>query len=445
MPKIKLTDAAVQKLKAPKGGRAEFFDVTLPGFALRVSGATERNPEGRRSWCLFYRFGGEQRRITFDPPYPALGLADARRRAGDALQLLAAGKDPIAEKADLKRNAARKPDTVAAAVDLFIKRHLEAKKRAPRYITETRRNFDNHVLPRWGERDIKTISRRDVIELLDAVMDAGTQVRREDGKKHHIPGGPISANRTLAAVRALFNWALRRGIIDSTPAALVERPGAETRRERTLAADEIRAVWQGAEKMGGAAGAFFRTAMLLGQRRDETARMRWGDLDLEAGIWSIPADMTKAGRAHMVPLPPAAIDVLRHIPRKMAEAPDGTLSPSPHVFTVGGRSPISGFTALKRRLDKKVSEIRGTADQDGLEPWTIHDLRRTAATEMARLGVPRLTISKLLNHADRTVTAIYDRHDYLTEKRDGLARWAGYVEGLNKPAVANVVEMRRVS
>ena len=135
-------------------------------------------------------------------------------------------------------------------MDLFIKRHLEAKRRAPRYIEETRRNFDNHVIPRWGDHDIKSIGRRDVTELLDAVMDEGSKVKVKDGRRRHVPGGPIAANRTLAAIRALFNFVLRRGIIDATPVALVERPGEETRRERTLSADEARAVWSAASSLG---------------------------------------------------------------------------------------------------------------------------------------------------------------------------------------------------
>ena len=213
MPTVKLTDAAIQRFKVPHGARVDYFDASLPGFALRVAGPSDRAPEGRRTWTLFYRFAGTQKRLSFEPPYPALGLAAGRKRAGDALAMLSEGKDPAAAKAATKEAAAQAPDTIAKVVDLFIQRNLEAKGRAPRYIEETRRNFGNHVLPRWGKRDIKTITRRDVAELLDAVMDVGSKVKR-DGKRLTIPGGPIAANRTLAAIRALFNFALRRGIIE---------------------------------------------------------------------------------------------------------------------------------------------------------------------------------------------------------------------------------------
>jgi integrase len=445
MPKVKLTDAAVQKLSAPSGGRVEYFDVTLPGFGLRVAGPTPRNPDGRRSWVLFYRHGGEQKRLTLEPGYPAMGLAAARKRAGEALGMLADGKDPGLEKARAKAEAARRPDTIANVVDEFVRRNLEGKRRAHRYIQETRRNFRNHVLSRWGERDIKAITRRDVIELLDAIGDHGSDVRGENGERKHVPGGPICANRTLAAVRALFNWALRRGIIDSTPVALVERPGEETRRERTLSADELRAIWPQAQKLGAPAGPFFLTLMLLGQRREETAGMRWADLDLKEATWTIPAEMTKAGRGHVVPLPAVAIEVLSVLPRKTSRTPAGALQPSPYVFTLGGASPISGYSALKKRLDAAVTKSRMQAGLAALAPWTVHDLRRTAATEMARLGVSRFIIGRILNHADRSITGIYDRHSYLAEKRQALDLWAREMESLTKPTPDNVAQFRRAA
>jgi len=438
MPTVKLTDAAVQRLKAPRGGRVDYFDASLPGFALRVAGPTDRTPEGRRTWTLFYRYGGTQKRLSFDPPYPALGLAEARRRAGNALAALAEAKDPAAAKAEAKAATARTPDTIANVIELFIKRGLELKHRAPRYVEETRRNFRNHVLPRWGERDIKSITRRDVIELLDAVMDHGSKVKRGDGKRRKAPGGPISANRTLAAIRALFNFALRRGIIDSTPVALVERPGQETSRDRTLNAEETRAIWQAADGLGSPFGPFFRLALLTGQRRNEIAQMRWADLDLNAGTWTLAAEATKAGRAHVVPLTLPAVEILRGLPRK-AVTTDRATKPSPYALTTAGDAPISGFSKAKPRLDQAIAKAR---DGAALAPWTIHDLRRTVATEMGRLGVSRFVIGRILNHADRAVTGIYDRHSYLAEKRHALELWAQYLDTLTRPTGGNVVALR---
>jgi Arm domain-containing DNA-binding protein len=199
MPTIKLTDAAVQRLKAPPGGRVDYFDAAFPGLALRVTGAVDQRPE-RRTWTLFYRIGGRQRRLTFEPGYPALSLAEARAAATQAQLQIKAGIDPAEMKAAAKEKAARAPDTLANVAESFIRLDLERRKRAPRYITDVRRIFGNHVLPRWADRDVKTITRRDVIELLDSIMDTGSVVKSTNGKKRRLPGGPVIANRTLAAV-----------------------------------------------------------------------------------------------------------------------------------------------------------------------------------------------------------------------------------------------------
>ena len=431
-----LTDAAVQRLKAPPGARIDYFDAAFPGLALRVTGAIDQRP-ARRTWTLFYRFGGKQRRLTFEPGYPALGLAEARNAATQAQVQIRGGVDPAVVRVAAKEKAARAPETIANVVEMFIRLDLERRKRAPRYITDTRRNFSNHVLPRWADRDIRTITRRDVIELLDAVMDGGTVARKADGKRRNLPGGPIIANRTLAAIRALFNWALRRGMIDATPAALVEAPGEETARARVLTSDEIRVIWACAEDTAYPFGPFFRFALVTGQRREEVARMEWDQLDLNGRTWTLSAEVTKAGRTHIVPLTPLAIEILKALPRKAFTFGQWT-KPSRYVFTTAGDTPISGFSKAKTRLDQYIAEHRGGA---ALAPWTIHDLRRTCATEMARLGVPRLIIGKVLNHADRTVTGIYDRYAYLREKGHALESWAQYLGNLIQSPGTNIVAL----
>ena len=429
VPIVKLTDIAIQRFKADPGTRVDYFDASFPGFGVRVSGPTPRVTGGRKSWMLFYRHNGRQSRITFDPPYPALGLADARRKAGEALAQLSQGIDPAGERlAAAEAAQARKADTMESVVDEFMRRRMAGK--APRYVQETRRNFDNHVLPRWRNRELTSIKRRDVIELLDAIADGGTEVRQPDGRMKRLPGGGIAANRVLAAVRALFNWAVRRGILEVSPATLVERPGQETRRERVLTADELRAVLPVMQAIDGSVGAFFRMVLLTGQRREETATMQWADVDLDAGAWTIPAARTKAGRSHVVPLAPAAVALLRSLPRVKIATKAGHLIDTPHVFTIGGDRPISHYSVSKRRLDAAVTIARSAAGLDPIEPWTLHDLRRTAATEMGRLGVPRFIIGRVLNHADRSVTSIYDRHTYIAEKRQALEAWADYLAGL---------------
>jgi integrase len=444
-----MTDAAVQRTTArradqkPAEEEADFHRRLLAEGALRVDWFDD-HPRDRqrglvlrvstrlgedqshvtsRTWAVLYRVkgSGKLRRLTIGD-YPSYSLADARTEAEEATKSARRGIDPAEQrKAAAKAEAARSADTIEKVVDEFMTRHMAGKERSPRYIKETRRIFDSYVLPRWRGRAIGDITRRDIIELLDKVFD---------------DGAPIAANRTLAAVRKLLNWALQRGLIEASPATLIERPGEEQQRDRTLAADEIRALWPQFDALGFPFGRFFQMALATGQRREEVAGMRWPEIKAIAAVatpadarmtpiewtWTMQADRTKADRAHVVPLSPIATEILGNLPRLGA-----------YVFTSTGARPISGYSKAKAALDKAVDVEQKKAGAKSLEHWTIHDLRRTAATEMARLGIARLIIGKVLNHADRTVTGIYDRHQYLAEKRRALEVWGQYLGGLVKP------------
>jgi integrase len=400
MPTARLTDASVKRLPAPPGTRIDYGDLAFPGLSLRVSGCVGSRPE-RRVWAYTYRIGGKQKRLTIGH-YPDVSLAQAREAAGKARQQVRAGTDPAAAREEAKRQ----DTTVATVAESFIRLDLERRNRAPRYIEETRRIFRNHVLPRWGHRDIASITRRDIIALLDDVMERGTVSTGPDGKRRKLKGGPILANRTLSAVRAMLNWCLRRGMIETTPGTLVERPGEETRRERTLTASEIRAIWNAAEQLGYPYGPYFKIAMLTGQRRAEVAKMEWGQVDLDKAIWTA---QTKGNKTNEVPLVRMAVDILRTVPR---------IAGTDFVFTMNGHGAVTGFSRAKKLIDQATPE---------LAPWRNHDLRRTVATELGRLRVARFIIERVLNHTDRSVTAIYDRHTYLDEKRAALEQWADHL------------------
>ena len=445
MPTIKLTDAAVQKFKAPPGQRVEYFDATLPGFGLRVAGPTPRTPEGRKSWVLFYRHGGDQKRLTLPLPYPALTLADARKQAGDALQLVAKGVDPATERAAIKAEGERKRDTVGSAVETFLASGMKGKKGKPLakgYTDGTKANFENHVLPRWRDRDLASITRREVIALLDAIAAGeAPDGKKPAGKGKRPGGGPVAANRVLAAVRAMFSWALRRGLVELNPCTAVERPGEETRRDRTLTAQEMQELWPLFAGYSYPFGAFFRMLLLTGQRRSEVAGMLWADIDLQARTWTLAADKTKAGRGHVVPLSQAALDILAALPRKSITTKE-TTKPSPYVFTSDGSAPVSGFSRAKIAIDAKVAKARAAAEMDPALGWTLHDLRRTAATEMGRLGTPEFVIAKVLNHASKGITGqVYNRYEYLSEKKQALEQWGVYLERLVS-GNTNVVALR---
>jgi integrase len=367
----------------------------------------------------------QQRRVAIGLHGP-LTVEVARDAAADLYEAVRKGRDPADEQ---KKAARRVPDTVEAVIDEFMVRYMAGKQRAQSYIGDTRATFDNHVLPWWRGRDINSIKRRDVIELLDAIVDAGK---------------PIAANRTLAAIRKLFNWALQRGIIEATPIALVEMPGAEHKRERALSADEVRTIWAAAGELGYPFGLFFRMALATGQRREEVAGMRWADVNESERIWTLPSEMTKAARAHVVPLSPLALELLAEA-KEMADqllAKPENAKLRAYVFTTRGDRPISGYSKAKLRLDKASATVCQAEELPLLEPWTIHDLRRTVGTGLGRLGVSRFIIARVLNHADRTVTGIYDRHEYLEEKRHALEAWGRYLGNLTVPSGANVVSLR---
>ena len=386
MARKKLTDAAVKRLKAPDIGRVEYWDAMLPGFGLRIT------DKGAKSWVVMYRMGGRLRRLTLGS-YPAISLKDARREAGKAMRDVAQGNDPATMKAIARRQRA---DTFEEIAEEFIERYV---KRNTRSWKATESILKRNVISAWGVRPIGEISRRDVIEALDKVMDRGE---------------PYAANRLLAAVRKLFNWALERDIIETSPVANIKAPGREVQRERVLSEGEIKTLWEACERAGYPYGPLVKMLLLTAQRRDEVATMRWSDIEPEAKLWTIPREHTKADRAHEVPLSPLALEILEALPRFAG----------PYIFTTtGGERPVSGFSKGKKSLEKL----------SGMEDWRLHDLRRTAATNMAGLTVPVDTIGRVLNHAQRGVTAVYDRHSYLPEKCRALDVWASKLASIIRP------------
>lgn len=404
MPTMKLTQLAVDRIGKPTGGRIEYFDSQLPGFGLRVTEA------GHKSWVVMYRVGGKLRRFTIDTLAKLPKVDDARREASAIMQRAARGEDPAAEK-KAERNArpepARDPDTVRMIAALFVERYCRPNNRS---WAETERTLRNHVVSRWGDRELANIARRDILDLLDDLVDRGN---------------PIAANRVLAAVRKMFAWAVERDIIAASPVQKVKAPGKETERERVLTDDELIRIWRAAEAMGGNAGGFVRMLALTGQRRDEVATMRWRDVDIEQAVWTLPREATKGDRSHQVPLAPLAVEILQSLPRL-----------GDFIFTTAGDRPISGYSKIKVRTDKLVG-----INQD----WRFHDLRRTCGTGMARLGIAVSTISRVLNHKEGGVTKIYNRYSYLDEKRHALEVWAAHVGRLLNPPEPNVLTLATVT
>jgi integrase len=248
-------------------------------------------------------------------------------------------------------------------------------------------------------------------------------------------GATVTANRELAGIRKFFSWCIEGDIIEVNPAAGIREPAKETARDRVLSDAELRLVWLAAEGDGYPFGPLVQLLLLTAQRRLEAAGAAWSEFDLTGGNWDLPGKRTKNGRAHSVPLSDAALAVLADIPR----FPDGDF-----VFGSGGRSAFTGYSKAKARLDRRIAEIAGGP----VIAWTLHDLRRTAATRMADIGIFPHVVEEILNHASARsgVAGTYNRSRLEPEKRDGLERWGRYVERLVSPdAESTVVDitMRR--
>ncbi len=381
----KLTSVGVKRLRPPAHGRADYADTILPGLHLRVT------DKCHKSWSVVYRINGKQRRMTLGA-YPTLDLIDARAAAREALQAVERGEDPI------QLRHAGEPaaiSTFGAVARSFIERYAK-----PRLATwaQTQSILERHVLPQWGTRPIADIAKRDVILLLDHVVDGGG-----------------SGNRVLSATRRVFNWACERDMLDASPATYIKPPVKEVARDRVLTDDEVVAIWAACGQLGYPMGTFVKMLLLTAQRRTEVATMQWADVDLDAAVWTLPAERAKSGRIHQVPLSPVSMGILGSLPQFSG----------PYIFTTtSGEKAVAAYSAVKRRVDA----LAGVAD------WRLHDLRRTAASGMAKLGTPVNVLSKVLNHvsagAHGGVTAIYNRYAYENEKREALEAWARYVKEL---------------
>ncbi|MCB1469192.1 MAG: tyrosine-type recombinase/integrase, partial [Rhizobiaceae bacterium] len=388
--------------------RREVPDSLLPGLYLVVQ------PSGAKSWAVRYRADGRPRKHTIGR-YPRISLAQARDLGRELLRAVAEGRDPAAEKqAACEGDASDRIDTsFARIVEEFVARHVVPNNK-PSTANETRRLFAKVVAPQWGDRDIKSITKQDVSALLDNEIDRGA---------------PINANRVHAALSKLFNWCVDREILDASPCERVRKPSKERSRDRVLADWELALILEAAKETGWPFGDFVRLLALTGQRRSEVAGMKWSEIDLDEMLWTIPAARTKNGEVHQVPLSEAVVDILQAMPR--------IAGPEAYVLTTTGRSPISGFSRAKTAIDKQVAcRISEDASKArSVERWTYHDLRRTVASGMARLGVDLPVIEKILNHKSGSfagIVAVYQRHGYANEKRSALDAWALHVQRLNQ-------------
>ncbi len=398
MPR-RLTELAATRMRPVPGKRVECFDGPggVAGLSLRI---TER---GIKSWALMYRIGGLQRRLTLGR-HPDLTLAQARVKARAALDQAARGIDPAGDPGE------RRPgrDTVGGVCADYVALHVQRNRlRGGDRIERLLRP----ALAAWGPRPIAAITKRDALDLVDGIAARA----------------PIMANRVQSLLKRVFAWAVDRGILDASPIERLKPPVKERSRDRVLADPELGAIWRASDALGWPWTPIFKLLVLTAARRSEVAGMAWLELDLDRRLWVKPAARTKSGRVHELPLSQATLDLIADLPR---------ISGSDFVFPgrIGG-GPTRSFSGAKQRLDRLA----------GVSGWRIHDLRRTTASGMARVGIAPHVVGAILDHAPAAlggVTAIYNRYSYGPEVQIALERWSEHVARIVAGEPARVVALR---
>jgi integrase len=402
---MKFTKAAVIALKRPanKADHVEWDD-DLPGFGVRMRGDS-------KTWLVQYRVGLRQRRESLGD-LRKVALEDARKAARQRFARAHLGVDPVAEKAKARTAAAAAALTVGSVADKYLT--VKEATHRPNTHTAARRYLMKYWRP-LRDRPLDSVKRADVAALL------------HDLTKAH---GRVAASRARSTLSATFAWAAREGLVDLNPVTATNIPDAGIKaRERVLSLAELAMVWRACRN--DSFGRIVKLLMLVGARRNEVGGLRWSEVDLEASTVTIPGERVKNGRTLMLPLAPAAIDILRSAPR---------LEGRPYVFGRTGEgfgSWSSVMTDLRHRI---------IASGEKLSAFSLHDLRRSAATGMAELGVAPHIVEQILNHqsgSKKGIAGIYNRATYAAEVRSALARWAEALLAAVENRESKVTPLRR--
>lgn len=399
MKNSRLSEDVIKRLSPPAAGnRITYFagariqGAPAPaGFGVRVTAG------GAKSFVLNYRIGIKHRRYTIGS-WPDWSALRAVREARDLRQDIDRGEDP-----QRKKEAGRNPagGTVAVLLDKFISEYARDLDRPLRSANAVESAFKRLVTPQIGRIGIYDLKRSHVVAMLKEIADKR---------------GPVMADQTLAYLRKAFNWYAVNGGDDDFVSPIV-RGMARTKpreraRDRILSDDEIRIIWPALDEAG-TFGALAKTLLLTAQRRDEVAHMRQKEID-KGGLWTIPAERYKTKRPNHVPLSQTAIGIIN-----AQQKSDGC----DYVFASRSKTPFTAFGKNKAKLDEGLRP-----KVDPIPNWTLHDLRRTAKTLMARAGVRPDISERVLGHVIAGVEGTYDRHSYADEKRDALEKLAAMIE-----------------
>jgi integrase len=435
-----LTNAAVQRLKPNNDGTTREVRDGAHGLALCIYAS------GVRSWIIrFRRPDGRPAKLTLGPFSPRehsgepvirapLTLAGARRLAIDVRRQLALGIDPAAEHQATRRAARaaaveRSRNSFGTAAIAFVRDHARPKQRRWREtasllgVTPDLELIPGGLASRWAVRPVAEITAHDVYELIE-------DCRRRGVPGREFRGGSGSARSMYSTLSKFFSWLIEHRQIERNPCASVKRPGTPEARERVLSDDEIRALWAACDQVSTPFGALVRLLLLTGQRRDEIRLMKWSEIDSD--LWTIPGSRTKNHREHQLPIAPMVHQILDGLPRV----------DSCDLVFVGhtGHTAISGFSKLKRALDAAMGP--------GVPPWRVHDLRRTAASGMARAGADLHVIERTLNHVSGSfsgIVGVYQKHRFADEVKAALIAWENLLAEITSGTSSGgkVVKMRR--
>ncbi len=385
---IKLNDKTI---KAAKAG-AKVREVTIvghPNLVLKIYPASARCPAGTKTFTYRYRKKSGIRRVAIGV-YPAMSLQEVRERYLEHNRALARGDDPQQE---IKRQEEGSGNvTCQAFAETYMARWAIPRKRTH---AEDRRMLDKDVIPCIGSMRMVDVTRADIVAVIDRISKRGA---------------PISANRTLALLKRFFGFAIERGVLEHSPCAHARAPAKENQRDRVLNPEEISAFVSALDQsnLSLAVNAVLRFLLVSGQRLGEVVSMEWEDIDLANRVWSLPAERSKNGRGHRIPLSARAVLILRELQAS------GNSGGWVFANTKGHHVRADSITQALSRLTKQFD----------LDHFTPHDLRRTAATQISGMGVDRATLVRILNHTDHSTTAIYDRYSYEPEVRQALEKWS---------------------
>lgn len=376
MAKQNLNAKFVESVKTSKI-QEDFWDTKVKGFGLRVS------LYGRKTWFIFYRYAGKKRRMALGT-YPSLLVHEARQKALDVQRRVYGGEDPIGD--------ANRAITFQQLADKYMNEYSKVHKLSWR---EDERCLKKDMLPYFSKMPILQIKKQHIIECLEKTAQRNVT---------------IQVNRNFGCLRKIFNFALERDLIEHNPCAGLKKPFKEMSRDRVLNTQEIQKIQLALPQLTKSSCNILKMLLLCAQRSKEVKLMRWQDINMNDMVWILPGEFTKNSKPHTVPVTKMMLEVIE------LQSHNRFISEWVFPSRDNPKKPV-------RNIQKALGRLSVVSGVD----FNGHDFRRTAATTMAKMGIARLSISKLLNHSESSITAVYDRHTYDGEKRKALEAWCNYL------------------